>query len=122
MSLMLIAYVPYTEAYLKRQVTTTGGEAIVEDIAKKAGELRSHYEARAREVSTEIKKIFDSYREEASKESDQIVSKARGEAQKVIEQTRNRVSNEINEAQKKLKEEVPVLSKVIVGKLLSKKV
>lgn len=122
MSLMFIVFVPYTDAYLKRQQTVTGGESVVEEIAKKAGDLRTHYEARAREVSSEIKKIFDSFRDEASKESEKVVSKARGDAQQVIEKTRNKVSAEISEAQKKMKEEAPVIAKAIVGKLLSKKV
>lgn len=122
LALMFIVFVPYTDAYLKRQQTTTGGDSVVEEIAKKAGDLRSHYEARAREVSSEVKKIFDAYREEANQESDRILTKARSEAQQTIDKTRNKVSAEINDAQKKMKEEIPVLAKVIVGKLLSKKV
>lgn len=122
LGLMFIVFVPYTEAYLKRQQTTTGGESVAEEIAKKAGELRAHYETRAREVSSEVKKIFDTHRDEASKESEKIVTKARSEAQQTIEKTRNKVSLEINEAQKKMKEEIPNLANVIVGKLLSKKV
>lgn len=115
-------YKPYLDAYEQREAKTTGGEQAAEEIIKKAGDLRVRYETRAREVNGEIKKIFDGYREEASRESEKIVSKAKNEAQQLIDQARNKVTAELSSAQAKMKDEVPVLAKVIVSKLLSKNV
>lgn len=120
--LTFVLYKPYYLAFAAREAKTTGGEQAAEEIVKKASDLRVQYENRAREVSGEIKKIFDNYREEAGRESEKIVSKAKGEAQQLIDQARAKVSVEMAAAQQKLKEEVPTLAKVIVSKLLSKNV
>jgi F0F1-type ATP synthase membrane subunit b/b' len=120
-TLTFALFKPYTDAFEQRESRTTGGEQAAEETVKKAGELRLVYEARAREVNSEIKKIFDSYREEAHHESQKIISRARSEAQQLLDQTRQRVSLELDGARQKLHDEVPAMAQIIVAKLLAKK-
>lgn len=120
--LTFFLFKPYAKALEQREQRTVGGEAAAEETVRRAAELRQRYEVRAREVSAEIKKIFDNYRAEASQESEKIVSKARTQAQQMIEQGRSKLTEDLGAARARLKEEIPVLSQAIVAKLLSKKV
>jgi F-type H+-transporting ATPase subunit b len=120
-ALSTLVYKPYTDALLQREKRTKGGEEAAVELAKKASELRTAYEKKAREVSTQIKSIFDLQRNEATREHEMIVSKSRNETTKLIEETRHRVSTELADASKKMKEETPVIAQAMVAKLLSKK-
>lgn len=115
-----VALVPYAKAFEQREHRTKGGEGLAQEILKQAQDLRAQYESKARQVSGDIKTIFDSYRGEASKEYELIVAQARAESQKLIEENRSKVNVEINEASKKLKDEVPQIAQAITQKLLAK--
>ena len=103
-----------------RDEKTKGSETAAVEVQKRAADLSARYESRAREVSGEIKTIFDSYREDAGAEYQNIVGKAKIESQKIIEETRMKVSVEVAEAAKKLQQEVPQIAQTMVQKLLSK--
>lgn len=120
-ALSILAFKPYLDALIEREKRTKGGESEAVEFAKQAVEMRAVYEAKAREVSSKIKTIYDSYRTEGSKEYNDILAKARADSQKIIDETRTRVSLELTEASKKLKEEIPQIASAISQKLLSKK-
>jgi F0F1-type ATP synthase membrane subunit b/b' len=103
-----------------RNQQTKGSEDVAVEVQQKTAQLASQYESRARQVNNEIKTIFDSYREDAGREYEKMVSKARTDSQKLIEETRQRVSVEIEQATKRLLEEVPVVAQAMTNKLLSK--
>jgi F-type H+-transporting ATPase subunit b len=114
-----VVFKPYAQALESRSKRTIGGEEQASEVHQRVIELSRQYETRAREVSGQIKTIFDSYREEAVKEYESIVTKARSESQKMMDQARQKVSVEISEAAKKLKEEAPSIAQAITQKLLS---
>lgn len=120
-ALSTLVFKPYTDALLEREKRTKGGEEAAADLTKKAADLRATYEKKAREVSSQIKAIFDSFRAEAGKEHEVIVSKARAQAGTVLETARKQAAAEMLAASQKMKEEVPQVSQAIVSKLLSKK-
>ncbi len=115
-----IVFSPYVKALALREQKTKGGEDLAVELHKNAEALRTQYEAKARQVNGNVKKIFDDYRDEANKEFEQIVSKARIESQKLIEAARQKVSVEIGDAQARIKAEVPVLAAELVNRLLVK--
>lgn len=120
MALSSLVFAPYAQALWERERRTRGGEADAIELTKQAADIRSRYEMRAREMNSEVKTIFDSYRDESNKEYESIVSKARAESQKLIEENRKRVSAEISEASKRLKDEVPMVAQAILTRLLRK--
>ena len=120
-ALSTLVYKPYTDALIEREKRTKGGEEAAVELSKQAGELRLAYEKKAREISTQIKSIFDSQRGEATREHEMIVSKSRNETTKLIDETRHRVSTELADASTKMKEETPQIAQAMVAKLLSKK-
>lgn len=114
-------YKPYAEAFQKREVRTTGSSDVTLEIVRKAQELRQRYESEARDISGQIKGIFEKHRQEAAVEADSLLTKARHEAQQKLEVTRSKVSNEIRAAEQEIKNEIPALSELVVRKLISKK-
>jgi F-type H+-transporting ATPase subunit b len=115
-----VVFKPYTHALALREKKTTGGEEAALETEKKSQELRSVFEAKARQVSTEIKNIFDEQRSAANKEYDAVVSAARTESQALIENTRKNITSEIEKARKEIVAAIPVVAQEISKKLLSK--
>ena len=118
--LAIFVFKPYSDLVEQREKKTKGGEEAAVDIKKKTSDLTANYEAKARKVSSDIKTIFDDYREQANVEYQQLVSKAREESQKIIEATRARVSVDIQEATRKMTSEVPAIASAIKQKMLSR--
>ena len=119
-ALSQLVFTPYAKAFEHREEKTKGGEELAIELQRQSVELISKYEIRARQVSGEIKTIFDSYRDQANKECEAIVSKARAESQKIIEEARARMVVESTEAAEKLRSELPKISAAITAKLLAK--
>lgn len=117
-SLSLLVFKPYLAALEQRESRTKGGEELATELQKAAADLRVQYETRAREVSGQIKSIYDDYRSQASKEQEHIVGRARGESQKLVDEARSKVSIELSEATKKIKEDAPKVAQAMVEKLL----
>lgn len=120
-ALSSLVFKPYTDALLEREHRTVGGESEAVELTKQAADLRSVYENKAREINSQMKTIYDSYRLESAREVEALISKARAESQKVIEETRAKVSVQVAEASHKMKEEIPALAQAISTRLLSKK-
>ncbi len=115
-----LVFKPYSAALEARENRTKGGEDLAFELQKKAEELRQQYEVKARQVSGNVKTIFDEYRLDANKEFESIVSAARKESQALVEAARQKVSVEIGDAKAKLQAEVPAVAQEISKKLLSK--
>ena len=118
--LAIYVFSPYTQAYAQREHNTKGGEELANELQQQAQALRSEYESKAKEITKQIKTIFDNYRAEAKQEYDAIVLRAKQDSQKLLEERRARVSVEYAEAQQRMKNEVPNLAQAINKKLLSK--
>jgi F-type H+-transporting ATPase subunit b len=115
-----IVYGPYFAALEEREKRTKGGEDLAQELLKQATDLRAEYATKARQVSGDIKTIFDTYRETATKEYEGIVSNARAESQKTVEEARSLVSAQIADAAKKIKDEAPLVAQSITQKLLAR--
>ncbi len=115
-----ILFKPYAEAFEKREHKTKGGEEIASETAKSTQDLKSNYETKARNVSSEIKNIFDEQRSIANKEYESIVSAARSHSTKLIEETRNKIAGELAIAKKQIQEAIPSVAAEMTRKLLSK--
>lgn len=120
LGLSQISFAPYFKAYEERENRTKGGEDLAQETRAKAAELKAQYETKARQVSGDIKTIYDTYRDGASKEYESIVSKARAESSRLIDEARAKVTVEVSEASKRLKDEVPQIVQAITKKLLVK--
>lgn len=119
--LSTFVFKPYLHAFELREQKTKGGEALAGEIQKESLDLKLKYETRAKELSSEIKNIFDAQRQQAQKEQEVIVQQAREAAQKQLDQVRAVIGDELGVAEKQIKEEAPVVAKVLVAKLLSAK-
>jgi F-type H+-transporting ATPase subunit b len=120
LALSRLVFAPYGEALAQREMRTKGGEDLAIEIQKKSDELRTQYETKARQVSGNVKSIFDQYRDEANKEYEKIVSASRLDAQKLVEAARQKVSVEIGDAKAKIKADVPVVAQEMTRRLLAK--
>lgn len=118
--LSVYVFAPYLKALEAREEKTKGSEEIANELAEQAGQIRSQYEVKAREISTEIKGIFDNQRELAKTEYEKIVGDARSQSQKLITATKEQVEAQLQQAQKELKTNIPVVSSAITQKLLSR--
>ncbi|PWU22599.1 MAG: hypothetical protein C5B49_00375 [Bdellovibrio sp.] len=121
-SLAFGLFKPYVAALELREKKTTGSQTAALGLKDEAQDLKKNYEQKARELSSDIKTVFDTYRGEAQRESEKIIAKARSQSQALIDESRSRIAKELAEAQKKLKDEIPSITQLIVSKLLSKKV
>ena len=72
--LSTVVFKPYLKALEMREQRTKGGEALAGEIQKQSADLRTRFEAKAKEVSTEIKTIYDKVRGQAAKDYEQIVA------------------------------------------------
>lgn len=115
-----VLFKPYTEAFEKREHKTKGGEEIAAETAKHTQDLKSTYESKARNVSSEIKNIFDEQKLIANKEYETIVSAARTHSNRLIEDTKNKIATELASAKKQIQEAIPTVASEMTRKLLSK--
>ncbi len=114
------AFAPYNLALTQREQKTVGGEELAVELAKETQDLKTKYEVKARQVSGEVKSIFDEHRTAAQKEQERIVFEARSEANKTIDTVRKKVETEISQAKTQLKAEVSQISQEMIKKLLAK--
>lgn len=117
-TLSRVIFMPYANAYQQRVSRTSGDEEVAQEAIKKAQDLRTQYESKAKEVSGKIKTIFDEYRAEAGEHASGVVAKAREESARLIEQSRENVSKEVAAAESALKKEVSLVSEEINKKML----
>ena len=109
----------YLSALAEREKQTVGAQDLSLEIQKDTQELQKQYEHKARDLNNEVKVVFDTYREQANKDSLQILSAARAESQKLLEQTKSKLEAELSQATQAMKQEIPTLAQAVVSKLLS---
>lgn len=110
----------YFAAAVERELRTKGGEELAQDVALKSTELYAEYEKQARAINSDIKAIYDEYKEVASKETQEIIGEAKNEAQLKTEQMRKKITAELKDATEAAKLEVPKLAQEITNKMLKK--
>ncbi len=113
---------PYFEAFLVREEKTVGQTEDAERLISEAQQLQAEYEKKAREISQSYKVIYDQNRLEATKEYDRLVADARLQAKKISEEAALRIGSEMSQAQSKLSQEIPQISKEIMVKLIGKEI
>lgn len=118
----LNAYVftPYYKALEVRESRTLGGEDLALEFQKKATDLHSEYQLKAKEVTSKIKSIYDAQRNDAAKEYDVIVTKARAEAATLLEGNDRSIAQSIQATAAALKAETKNVAVAITQKLLGK--
>lgn len=114
-----VAFVQYAKAQEERIRRTTGGGQDAKELHKKSGELKLKYEEANRDISAEVRSIFDAESKIGQIEFEKIVSKARAEADKLMEGTRAKIQIEIQKASSELKAEAPVIAAAITKKMLN---
>ncbi|MBK9324655.1 MAG: ATP synthase F0 subunit B [Bdellovibrionaceae bacterium] len=118
--LNIYLFTPYYLALKERETRTLGGEDLALELQKKSTELHSEYQVKAKEVSKQIKEIYDSHRNDAVKEYDLIVGKAREEAAELLEKNNKTIGQAIQAVAASLGAETTTVSMVITQKLLGK--
>jgi len=113
-----ILFRPYFIAFEEREGRTKGGENKAKDIQTKTEQAKQEFEDEARDVSAEIKSIFDETRGLATKEYEKVIYEARTSAEQVVEETRLRVSVEVKKAQDQMRVEIPGVALAITKKML----
>jgi F-type H+-transporting ATPase subunit b len=113
-----VAFVSYVKAHEERHKRTAGGDQEAKELHKKAFDLKLRYEEATRDISAEVRSIFDVENKKAQSEYDQAVSRARIEADRLIEETRLKIQADIQKASNELKAEAPVIGMIIAKKML----
>ena len=111
---------PYAHALEEGERRTKGGEELAHEFQTKSVELQSTYEAKAREVNSEIKNIFDTSKAAANKEYETAVSKARNETETLVQSNRAKISSAVSQAAAELKSQTNAVAMAITTKLLGK--
>jgi F0F1-type ATP synthase membrane subunit b/b' len=116
-----VIFKPYLKALEMREQRTKGGEALAGEIQKDSADLRARYEVKAKEISHQIKSIYDDFRGQANKEYESILVASRADAKKNVDQVRSRVADELGNAEKQIREQTSVVAQTVVTKLLAQK-
>jgi F0F1-type ATP synthase membrane subunit b/b' len=117
-TLKTLVFEPYYNAFVEREKRTKGGEDSARDIHKQTQDIKSVYEAEARDLNSEVKSIFDESRILATKEYSRVVNEARQSAEHYVEKVREQVNAEIKKASEQMKSEIPVVAQAITKKML----
>lgn len=113
-----ILFRPYFIAFEEREGRTKGGENKARDFQAKTEQAKQEFEAEARDISAEIKSIFDETRGLAIKETEKLVHDARKSAEQVVDETRTRIAAEVKKAQDQMRVEIPGVALAITKKML----
>lgn len=113
-------FTSYAHAAEERLKRTKGGEDLALEFQKKAIELQSVYELKAREINDQIKSIVDEAKGAANKQYESTVSAARDQATTLTNENRSKVLAAFNQASVQLKEQTSTMAMAITNKLLGK--
>lgn len=116
--LKALVFKPYHRAHEKRQNATVGNTETADKLAQKAREVEARYQSKAREISDNVKAIYEKARLEATVEQDKILSLARENTQRIIEKARAHVQEETALAREALSRETPEIGAAIADRLL----
>jgi len=104
----------------RRALATRGSEDLAGDIGKQLLDLNAKYETKARQLNSEIQKVYSEYRAEATADQEKLISASRQKANILIEQTRTKVAHEVTESTRRLTDEIPLVAQAISQKLLTR--
>jgi F-type H+-transporting ATPase subunit b len=117
--LMNLVFKPFAEACEQRESKTKGSVDNVASLEADSQALYQKYETEARQVTGEIKKIFDLQREQGRKEAEGLTSRAKEEAVTLVTRTRKEVETPMQSATAQAQGEIPQLVQAMVNKLLA---
>lgn len=117
--LINVVFKPFAEACEQRENKTKGSVDNVATLEAESQALFQKYETQARQITTEIKKIFDTQRDLGRKEADGYISKAKEDATTLVNKTRKEVETQLQSATTQAKGEIPQLVQAMVNKLLA---
>lgn len=120
LSLYYILFKPYYEAYEARSEQTFGNQDLAERVIKETENLEDMYQAKARKLQVEHKKIYDSSKSEALHEYDSIVFKSRKDSKEKIAVVKIEIEKQFELAKVNLGTETSNVASAIVDKLLIK--
>lgn len=115
-----VVFKPYSHALEEREKRTKGGEDLALEIQKQALDLQRDYESKAREVSSQVKSIFDTHKMTATKDAEFLVAQARSEAEKLVQNNRDQVQISMRSASENLKGQTTQVALAITQKILGK--
>ena len=113
-----LVFKPYFGAYEKRKGATQGNTNVAEKLVGQTRELEAKYQNKARELSTEIKAIYEKARLEGLVEQDKIIAEARESTQRILEKAHIHIQEEATLAREKLNRETPEIGAAIADRLL----
>jgi F-type H+-transporting ATPase subunit b len=110
----------YAHSFEERENRTKGGEDLAVEFKKKTIQLQEEYEKRAREIATEIKWIFDTHKQEATRAFEDSTHEARTTADAIIKSNRTTLGAAVSVASDELKKQTASVAQAITNKLLGK--
>jgi len=118
--LKTVLFEPYFAAFRERRERTVGQAEAAERYIHEAKALEEQYSAKAQAINSEFRAIYDKTRSETQKEYDRVIQDARGKAKTWTEQARTKIEKEVRDAKQQLSPDVPVISQLIINKMLGK--
>jgi F-type H+-transporting ATPase subunit b len=115
-----VLFEPYFAAFHERRERTVGQAEAAERYVHEAKELEAQYSAKAQEINAEFRAIYDKTRSETQKEYDRVIQEARSKAKTWTEQARTKIEKEVRDAKQQMSPDVPVISQLIIAKMLGK--
>ena len=113
-----LVFRPYFSAYEKRKGATQGNAEVADKLINQTRELEASYQHKARELSAQIKSIYEKARLEALVEQDKIMAESRENTQRILEKARLHIEEETALAREKLNRETPEIGAAIADRLL----
>lgn len=118
--LLKLVFEPYMKAFNKRKEATVGSKELADQLLLETQDIHFKYEVKAREINSELRKIYDAARKDALKLHEEILNSARGEAEAKLKTLREELSKNANQVRDELKKQIPEISRTISNHLLGK--
>lgn len=115
-----LLFKPYLKAYHKRIEVTFGNKEVAEKLNAQSQELHIQYEAKAREVNSQVQSFYEAANKEAQAVQAATMEKARKEAEAMVLKTRQETQEEASKARVQLNSMITDLSRDIQKKVLSR--
>lgn len=122
MGLSFFVFRPYGKALAEREKSTEGNAELADRLKQEAVELQAAYEAKAKELNTRFKAIYDESRGRAAHEREQMLSAARTEAEVLLASSNQEIAKAFAKARNSLAVEVPAVASAITTQLVSREV
>lgn len=116
----LVVFKPYLRAYQERRKRTVDSKDVAKDLREEISSLEETYSKEAREMNTDIKKLFDEKKSKASKEANSILAQAQKDASEKVNAGKATLKETYAKAREQMKTFVPELSQDIKQRLLDR--